>query len=1235
MGGWIRLLGALEVIDADGRALDVGARKERLVLTTLAVAGGAPVSDDALVDLLWNEEPPPSARKSVQVLVSRLRKALVAVDGVALETVAGAYRLTLPVEGRDLDVVERLSAEAAAAVDHDDDHETAVARLAEAIALWRGPALAEARDIPQLRGEVARLDELQVSLVERRIDSQLALGQHADVLAELEARCAEHPFREGLWAARLLALYRAGRQADALRVYQEVRELLVDELGVDPGPELQSLEARILKQDPDLDWTPSTAGRAGKGKGGKGKALPSGTVTFCFTDIEGSTRLFQSLGERYAAVQTAQRQIVEEAITSHGGVVVQELGDGIFAAFAGASDALAGTLLAQQRLRDHDFGDGVDVRVRMGLHSAEATAHEGDYVALGVHQASRVGAAAHGGQIVASDTTAALASSRLPPESRLVDLGEHRLRDFDVPQRLYQLDHPSIAAEFPPLRVPSLAGHNLPAPRTSFVGRDTELLELAQLLEAHRLVSLVGPGGAGKTRLGTELALQVRDRYRDGVWLAELGAEPDPTRVAATVAVALGLPDDGADATDRVVNHLSTRQALVVLDNCEHLVDACADLVDAILSAGPEVTVVATSREALNVPGERTWPIPPLPIPGSGHLVPTDRLLGVASVRLFAERAALARPGFSLGDDNAQAVALICRRLDGIPLAIELAAARVAALSPEVLSRRLEHSLALLSRGSRTASPRQQTLTACIGWSYDLLDEHERALFRRLADLPGGTTLDMAEVVCAFGEIDGLDVLDSLGSLVDKSLVRVVDRDGMRRYAMLGTIRQFGLDELARFPDEAAELEERHRAWWLATGGTEQTPTPDDAPNVRQVLDQLLSSGDGDDALRAFVALDEWWVSPRLLREGLGWAQRGLAAATDPTVRRQAALLATRLAWLADESRLGLELVEVAKGLLGPDDDDDFLLATEFEGLHAWRSGSFEQARKAFEVLAADQGGDLEQAHNMLGLITYAAGDLVAARHWWTQLAAGSTTDAQINYARTRLAILDVAEGHWDRADTELAALLADAKRRAGRFGPDEAQGYLARSALADLRSQLGDHAGALAVFEDYEALTDREVWAKGGTALDASRATVSLSGVYRRAGRLDEARAVLVPVLETMVDAGARHAEAWMRTELARIEFAAGDLDAADAEAERSTLIYDALGVNYFWTYSHGVRADVAVARGHYKAAAELERRFLADNPAEERLYGYATCFERLAVVAVAAGSFADAGRLLGAAQA
>jgi predicted ATPase/DNA-binding SARP family transcriptional activator/class 3 adenylate cyclase len=1230
----VRLLGPLEVVDSGGRAVDLGARKERIVLAMLAVSAGAPVSDDALIDLLWDDDPPPSARKSVQVMISRLRKSLAAVGDVSLETIGNAYRLVVPDGGRDIDIVERQAASAATAA-AEGDHDTAVQLLTEAIAEWRGPALGEARDVARLRGQVAGLDDLHISLIERRIDSLLAIGRHAEVAAELEVLCGEHPFREALWAARLVALYRSGRQADALRAYREVRELLLDELGVDPGPELQSLETRILQQDPGLDWVaPPVSPASSSGPDGVAGApvLPSGTVTFCFTDIEASTRLFQALGDGYATVQAAQRDIVADAITEAGGVVVQLMGDGVFAAFAGASDALAGALVAQQRLREADFGPGGEVRVRMGLHSAEATPKDGDYIALGVHQASRVTSAAHGGQVVASDTTAALAASRLPSDARLVDLGEHRLRDFDVPQRLYQLDHPSIAEIFPALRVPSVAGHNLPASRTSFVGRDVELADLSKLLESNRLVSLVGPGGAGKTRLGTELALHVRDRFADGVWLAELGSEVEPSRVAAAVAVALGLPDDGGDATGRVVSHLAPRQALLVLDNCEHLVDACAELVDSILAAGPEVSVVATSREALNVPGERTWPIPPLPIPGSGEVASVERLLDVASVRLFAERAALARPGFTLTDVNAKAVALICRRLDGIPLAIELAAARVAALSPEVLSERLEHSLALLSRGSRTASPRQQTLTACIDWSYELLDEGDKALFRRLAHLPGGTTLEMAEKVCAFGSIDPNEVLDSLGSLVDKSLVRVTDRGSLRRYGMLETIRQFGLDELEKHPEEAAEVEDRHRAWWLEhAADADKRPATDDAPNVRQVLDELLAAGQGDDALRAFAALGDWWKAPSLLREGLGWAQRGLAAATDIDVRRRAAILATTMAWLADESRTGLEMAEVAAACVGPDDVDDLATIRTHEGLHAWRSGSFERARRAFEAIVADQRGDVIQALNMLGLITYATGDFKAARHWWTEMARRDT--GKTSYTRTRMAILDVAEGHWDRAEAELATLLADAEVTQD---PGWFQGLLARSVLADLRSELGDHEGALAAFGGFDPVEApvAGVWAEGVTALDVSRAVVSLSGVHRRAGRLDEARAALIPALEAMVDAGARHAEAWMRCELARIELAGGDLDAADAEAERSIAIYDSIGIDYGWTQSDGVRAEVALARGQTLMAATFERRFIADHPGDERLYGYATCFERLADVAVAAGVYRPAGRLLGAAQ-
>lgn len=537
-------------------------------------------------------------------------------------------------------------------------------------------------------------------------------------------------------------------------------------------------------------------------------ALPSGTVTFLFTDIEGSTRLLHALGERYRSLLEEHHRLIRRAVESHDGVVVGTMGDGVFAAFANATAAVAATVEGQRLLCAHEWPADGTVRVRMGLHSGEATPQDGAYVSLAVHHAARVSDAGHGGQIVLSDTTRALLDGT---ESAWFfrDLGPHRLKDLTSAVRLHQICHPDLPDAFPPLRSLDRVAHNLPVQLTTFVGREDEVVEVTKLVTDDRLVTLTGAGGSGKTRLALHVAAEVAGDFDGGVWFVELAPLVDQDGVIFAVADAMSVrAEPGRSPRDLLLERLRTAPSLVLLDNCEHVLSATTDLAAAVLSSCPDAKVLATSREPLGVPGETVWRIPSMTtVDVFGNAFGSD------AVRLFLERAGHVRPDWHpTSEDERRAVVDICERLDGIPLAIELAAARLDVLDVAQIRYRLHDRFRLLTGGSRVTLERQRTLRAAVDWSHALLDEPARVLFRRLAVFASGFTLEGAEAVAAGDALHADDVLDLLGDLVRKSLV-VDDRSGSpRRYRMLETIRQYAREALLD-AGEAAVVQEKHYDW--------------------------------------------------------------------------------------------------------------------------------------------------------------------------------------------------------------------------------------------------------------------------------------------------------------------------------------------------------------------------------------------------------------------------------------
>jgi predicted ATPase/class 3 adenylate cyclase len=546
--------------------------------------------------------------------------------------------------------------------------------------------------------------------------------------------------------------------------------------------------------------------------------LPSGTVTFLFTDIQGSTPLWEQVPAAMQVAIAQHHHILRQAIESNGGTVYQIIGDAFQAAFRLASQALNAALDAQRALITAKWPESTGpLVVRMGVHTGSAEIDPNDDAPYAVshtlNRAARIMSAGHGGQILLSLEAASLVERELPEEVRLVDLGEHHLKGMAQREHLFQVDAPGLAKNFPLLTSGRELPHNLPVQLTSLIGREAEIAEIMQHLEDHRLVTLTGTGGTGKTRLSMRVAEEVLDQFPNGVWFVELAGLADPNLVPRTIIAALGLQESSRRSLlEQLQDYLQQKDLLLVLDNCEHMINECATISDILLRYCPKLKILASSREALGVAGEVVYPVPTLSVPGLNSQASVEEISHFTAVQLFEERARQTHPGFMITPANVSAVAQICRRLDGIPLAIELAAARAGVLGVEQIAERLDHRFRLLTGGARTALPRHQTLRASIDWSYSLLTDQERMLLLRLSVFYGGWTLQLAEEVCGFNELDEFDIIDGLGQLAKKSLIIVeTEADGSARYRMLETIRQYANEKLMD-SNESAAVRDRHLA---------------------------------------------------------------------------------------------------------------------------------------------------------------------------------------------------------------------------------------------------------------------------------------------------------------------------------------------------------------------------------------------------------------------------------------
>ena len=967
---------------------------------------------------------------------------------------------------------------------------------------------------------------------------------------------------------------------------------------------------------PPLDWSEL----------GMNEPLPTGTVTLLLADVQGSTQLWDSKPQEMTAAIAKLDQTLAELVGAHHGIrpVEQGEGDSFVIAFSRASDAVTCALALQR-------APLAPLQLRIGVHTGEVQLRdENNYVGPAINRTARLRELAHGGQTVLSGTTGDLVADTLSDDAWLTDLGTHVLRDLPCPERVVQLCHPDLCNEFPPLRKREAPGNSaaqhLPAQLTSFVGRDTEMGDVRSILAQNRLVTLTGAGGVGKTRLAMQVAASVADDYADGICYIDLAPITDPDLVPVTAARTLGLPDQpGRSPEKSLLQFIGDRNMLMVLDNCEHLLDASAGLVTASLAACPRLTALATSREPIGVSGEVVWRVPSLSFKGD-------------AARLFDDRARHARPGFSVDDDNAAAVNEICRRLDGMPLAIELAAARVRALSPNEILAGLQDRFRLLTGGSRTAVRRQQTLQASVDWSHALLTEPERILFRRLGVFMGGFDLDACREVVCDKDLRPHQVLDVLALLIDKSLVIAESVGGGTRYRLLETIRQYAQERLSESPD-AIGVRDRHRDHYTAMAAALDTPgevslellldrTQAEIDNLRAAFAWSRENSDTDSALQLATSLQPLWLTRGGLKEGSDWLEVGLAdteAGAEVTRRTMARALADKA--FLDNMRDAESLARAQRSLaIARELDDPALLArtlTACGRLAAWNAELARPYLSEAEDLVRAMGDRWRLSQLLYSQALTAAlgaGDLDAATAAATEGRVLADEVGDRGYSRAfRWCLTNV---QWVRGDVARA----EARHRELMIEADAAHALIwqvnARAALGHVLAHSGQadagRAIALEALDDAVAIgryQEGVVYAALAFAAlaggDVGAATDASDAARERFAGLPLASITAKPSSE--------------------VALARGDLSAARRFADEDV----AAAVGWFTVQALLTRARVALAENE-PGQAERDLHDALTRAAETQAHLFVPdLLECLAALAHLGGSHLEAARLFGAADA
>ena len=953
--------------------------------------------------------------------------------------------------------------------------------------------------------------------------------------------------------------------------------------------------------------------------------LPTGTVTLLLADVEGSTRLWETQPEGMTAAVARLDRTLADLLATHGGVrpVEQGEGDSFVVAFARASEATACALELQR-------APLAPIRLRVGLHTGEVQLRdEGNYIGSTINRTARLRDLAHGGQTVLSGTTEDLVVDALPADAWLTDLGSHELRGVARPERVVQLCHPDIRNDFPPLRTSkSLAVEHLPVQLTSFIGRGAQIDGVRQTLATDRLVTLTGAGGVGKTRLAIQVASQTTNDFSDGAWYVDLAPIADPDLVPVAMAGALGLPDQpGHSPTETLVRFMPRRRMLVVLDNCEHLLDAIAELTTALLSGCPGLTLLATSREPIGVAGEAIWRVPSLSVDDE-------------AIELFADRARQARSDFRMTDGDLHAVQEICRRLDGMPLAIELAAARVRALSLDEIAGSLHDRFRLLTGGRRMAVRRQQTLRASVDWSHELLTEPERVLFRRLAAFMGGFDSAAARAVAGETEIERYQVLDQLSLLVDKSLVVADNTAGRTRYRLLETVRQYALEKLGESGD-ADTVRARHRDYYTTLAGLLDAPaatghqrrvvqTETEIDNLRAAFAWSRENLDVELALRIASSLQPLWLTRGRVREGLSWIDAALS--DRDTVDREVApaILGRTLAdaalfdgWLGVPERReqANEALAIARQL-----DDPSLLVRALTACFGTTASDPEQAATYFaEASALARAlGDKWRLSQLLGFQAYAS---MMAGYPTAALAAGEEGR-------------DLADAIGDRFASGLCRVWGDGGARAvlgDLAGGEEALRELIADADATgdplcrfngLTTQSfvlgwqGKTAAALAAAETaIDCAAELSVLFEG-------QGYLTLGGAHLAAGDIAAAKDALAQGWSRMP--GTEFLTKNMRWR-AETELAAGDVVEARVWADQAV----SATAGWFRMEALMIRAYVALAEDDAEAVERDAHDALACAADIEAELGLPHILDILARIAAQAESYPEAARLFGAAEA